>query len=314
MFKANASDELRLHIGFLNEYRAKSPDEKVTMMLYSDELLLITTAVHQLKSSGASLCITTDLSDLNRVMDKASAIWVKMSGMLRYASRIDFFKLLDLQHLLPEKFTRRPGRDRFIEITHYNRSNYIEVGRRVVRVVGAHTLVDSAVQQMLDFCLFEILDNVLIHSAYPAALGGSGWCSAQHFPAAQEIRLIIADTGIGIHRALTGPEGSKFRALSEKQALYQCVKKGVTNGEGMGFGLYATREFVRLNQGELLIYSGSHFATLQNGRFKVKQGAYWPGTVVYLRIKTNISVDYNSFMPKDHPLAADFDYFYANES
>jgi len=302
-----------LHLGVLNTKGQQAFDKEGDGMLYSDELLLITTAVYHLRISGGDIRITTDLPNTDPLGDKETEICSRVPGRLRYASRVDFFKLLQLQHLLPESFVRRPLKDRFIEITPYNRDNYIQVGRQVVRVVGAHAQVNTKVQQMLDFCLFEILDNVLIHSGYPEAFRGNGWCSAQYFPGAHEIRLMVADTGIGIHRALSGPGGSKYRALSEKQALCKCVEKGVTNGEGMGFGLYATKEFIRLNQGELLIYSGGHYALLQKGRFRVKPGAYWPGTVVYLRIRTNLSVDYSSFMPEDYPLAEDFEYFYGGE-
>ena len=270
-------------------------------LLYADQLLLITAAVQQLREAGCLLRIRMDTqgAGLN-------------TGAVRYASRVDFFRLLQIQDQIPEKFVRRPGHDRFCEITAYNRDNYIEAGRRIVQIVIAHVQVAARVQVMLDFCLFELLDNVLIHSAYPEPFGGKGWCTAQYFPAAREIRLGIADTGIGIHRALTGPAGSKYRAFSAYQAIRHCVEKGVSNGEGLGFGLYATLEFIRRNGGELLIYSGACYATYKAGRFTVKYGAYWQGTVVYLRIRTDAAADYSGFMPGNYPLAADYAYFHGD--
>lgn len=186
------------------------------------------------------------------------------------------------------------------------------VGRLISGVVIAHVQVDKAVQQMLDFCLFEIMDNVLVHAAFPAKFEGKGWCSAQHFPRSREIRLMICDTGIGIHSALTRPSGSGFKDLSERQALQKCVRRGVTNGEGQGFGLFATLEFIRQNRGELLIYSGGHYGTYKDDGlgYRVKKGAYWPGTVVYMRIRTDVPVDYSSIMPPDYPLASDYAFFH----
>lgn len=271
-------------------------------MLYADHLLLISTAVIYGRSRGCKFEISTDFDQCNN------------SGALRYASRIDFFRLLGLQEPSGETFKRRPGMDRFTEISPYNTQNYIQVGRRVCQVVIAHISVDKAVQHMLDFCLFEIMDNVLVHAAFPAVFGGHGWCCAQYFPLVRQIRLMIADTGIGIHRALTRHPQSMHKGLSEAQSLSTCVEKGVTNGEGMGYGLYATLEFVRHNRGELLIYSGNYFLSFKEGRFLVRKGAYWQGTIVFMRILTDVPVDYPSFMPENYPLAADFDFFLGQSS
>ena len=227
---------------------------------------------------------------------------------IRYADRIDFFTQIGLSPFLPVYYSRHPGENRFTEITPYDRYNYIKVARRICLVVIRHIQVDQGVQQMLDFCLTEIMDNVLIHSAYPKTFAGQGWCTAQHFPLTGAIRLIVADSGIGIHRALTSPAYSKYKGLSEWEAICHAVRKGVTNGEGMGFGLYATLAFIRLNGGEMFIYSGCHYGSLENGVFKIKTGAYWHGTIVYLRIKTNRVADYKSILPPDYPLEEDFAY------
>jgi hypothetical protein len=275
-------------------------------MLYADQLLLITTLVRNLKEQGCDIRIGT--------AGRLSGL-LSLRGMtdsrIRYASRIDFFKLLEMDSGLLENFTRRPGKDRFIELISYNKDNYFEVGKRIVQVVAAHTQVDKAVQHMLDFCLFEMMDNVLIHAAYPISAGGQGWCSAQYFPGLKRVRLMIADTGIGIHRALTKHPASRYKQLSASQALQACVQKGVTNGAGMGFGLYATRQFISLNQGELLIYSGEYYGTLKaGGAYQVKKGAYWQGTLVFLNIRTDVPVDYKCFMPGSQYLADDFDFIY----
>jgi len=309
--KAKSTDLVDLHLslsaGQNKPDAAGQHPAALNDLLYADHLLLITTVITRLKAAG---CVVQ--MNLKGLLAELGTTGAMPDGRVRYASRVDFFKLLGLDLL--ENFSRRPGKDRFIEITHYNRDNYFDVGKKIIQVVAAHARVDRAVQQMLDFCLFEIMDNVLIHAAYPQTLGGQGWCSAQYFPAAQSIRLMIADTGIGIHRALTRHPNSKYQQLTAYQALSQCVQKGVTNGEGMGFGLYATLQFARQNQGEMLIYSGEYYGTLKEGRYLVKKGAYWQGTLVFLNIRTNVPIDYKTFMSENQCLAEDFDFIHGQSS
>jgi len=279
----------------------------VNSMLYADQLLIIATAVRKLRDRGCLMRIETRGYLSEQFFQKEIT-----DGRIRYAGRIDFFRLLELGPQFPglENLTRRPGKDRFIELTRFDKDNYFEVGTRIIRIVATHARVDKAVQYMLDFCLFEIMDNVLTHAVYAEQVRAEGWCSAQYFPALKSVRLMIADTGIGIHRALTRHPDSKYRQLSASQALRQCVEKGVTNGKGQGFGLYATRQFAMHNKGELLIYSAEHYGILRQGQYRVCKGAYWQGTLVFLNIRTDITVDYKSFMGENECLADDFNFIY----
>jgi hypothetical protein len=84
--------------------------------------------------------------------------------------------------------------------------------------------------------MYEIMDNALNHSAFPDFGNGNGWCCSQLFPGSDEIRLLICDSGVGIHKSLTSHPESKYKELNEKEALEMCTEKGITNSEGMGFG------------------------------------------------------------------------------
>lgn len=91
---------------------------------------------------------------------------------------------------------------------------------------------------------------------------------AQLFPAKNEIRLMICDTDVGIYKALTSSEKLIFHEKTEEDALRLCIEKGVTNGEGMGFGLYASSEFIKHNKGQMIIYSPAIiFAILKMGMY-----------------------------------------------
>lgn len=77
----------------------------------------------------------------------------------------------------------------------------------------------------------------------------------------------------------------------------------------MGFGLFATSQFILKNSGKLLLYSGAHYLKAENGGYQIFNGSNWKGTVVSLKINTNIAVDYKSIMPVNHTLPDDYQFF-----
>lgn len=271
------------------QVRLKSGDR----MLYSDFLILVTTTIFHLREKGI---LVTGKVHCNADDPKT-----------RYASRVNFFALLNLNY--KEKFTRKSNAGKFTEIIYYDKNNWDKVSTDIRKVLITNINVVKEVQALLNYCLSEIMDNAVNHSALPAKYSGKGWCCSQLFKFSNEIRLIICDTGIGIYKSLTHHAGTKFDMLSEKESLESCTKKGVTNGEGMGFGLYATSEFIKKNGGEMIIYSGNHYSHLKDGDLKVCKGNYWQGTFVYLKVNTKIPVDYKFIMPEGNTLPEDYDFF-----
>jgi hypothetical protein len=281
-FLAEPGDKVRMKINLTHGSK----------MLFSDLLTLIASAIFHLRKNEVDVegVVVCDANDRR----------------VQYASRIDFFKHLGVEY--KESFNRSASTGRFVEITPYNGDNFKEVNDKICKVVIANASVAIEVQQMLDYCLSEIMDNVLNHAAYPAVYKGEGCCCAQLFPSKNEIRLIICDTGVGIHTTLTSPPESQFKNMDEKDALSRCVEYGVTNGGGLGFGLYATSEFIKHNNGEMIVYSGNHFCRVTNGRVSVSEGDFWQGTFVYMRINTKNIVDYKQIMPEGHTLPDDYEF------
>ncbi|MCD2424935.1 ATP-binding protein [Niabella pedocola] len=257
--------------------------------LYSDFLTLVSSCVIHLRSKGIKVSgIVTHNND----------------SKTQYASRVNFFQLIGLQY--EEKFERKPGDGKFTEITPYDKDTFYSVSNNLRRVVIANINVDKELQALLDYCLSEIMDNALNHSDYPNFGKGKGIVCAQLFPVKQEIRLMICDTGVGIHTALTAPVESKYKLLSDKEAIALCTEKGVTNGSGLGFGLYASSEFIKENGGDMIVYSGNHYSHIFEGNHTVNNGEFWHGTFIFMRINTNISVDYKRIMPEGHTLLDDY--------
>lgn len=241
--------------------------------LYSDFLLLVISTIKYLKSRNIKIDgLIEDFS-----MD---------SPKVQYASRVNFFKLLGLD--LDEKLPRRDPSGRFTEITFFDKENIRQVFDSIMKILLVNG-VNEDMLTVLNFCLFEVLDNTLNHSSEDFKYGvGSGFSCAQFFPKNQEVRIIIADTGQGIYSALTKHPMSKFKDLSEGEAVLRSVDKGVTNSEGMGFGLWATAEMMRKNKGDFIIHSGNY----QLNNFELHKVPYWQGTYTFLRINTDVSVNY----------------------
>ncbi|MBX9450002.1 MAG: ATP-binding protein [Taibaiella sp.] len=265
--------------------------------LYSDHLILVASSVVHLRSNGIKV-IGSATVDSNK-------------GCTQYASRVNFFKIINLNY--KEGFRRWPNKGTFTEITQYDANSVNTVSSAIRKILITKSHVAIEVQRLLYYCLSEIMDNVVNHSNSPHIGKGSGWCCAQYFYSSQQIRLIICDTGVGIHNALTKNENSKFKNLSERESLERCTENGVTNGEGQGFGLFATSEFIKENKGQMIIYSGNHYTHIVENTKYTEAGEFWNGTFVFLKINTNVPVDYKKIMPVDHTLIDDYQFYIESE-
>ena len=277
-FVATQGDEVEITIHLITYYR----------FLYSDFLLLVVAAIQQLKAKGVQITgrVYADSND-----DK-----------VKYASRVNFFQQLGLD--FPEDFVRYSGTGKFTEISSFDKDSIYALQDELTAILHKSGGINVEVLQMLYWCLNEIMDNVLIHSQLP-----TGWVSGQFFPKQKEIRMIICDTGLGIHNALTTYPGTKYGNITEQEALQLCIQNRVTSGAGMRFGLFDSSEFIKENAGELLIYSGNHYLENKEKEFVVTKGNFWHGTFVFLRINTDIPVDYKQILPAHHSLPDDYQEF-----
>jgi len=270
-FELTTEDILNMTIVFSGSY------------VHSDSLLLVASLVRNMR--------------LNNVI-----VNVQVHGWDSYASRVDFYELINVP--FGEQNPRRSSRGRFIELKTFDANSIYKLQDELNMILYQNGAIGREVLELLFYCLGEIMDNTLIHSGLE-----SGWVSAQFYPKKEEIMLTICDYGEGIHHSLTSQPENKYKDITERQALELCIQRGVTNGKGLGFGLFATSQFILKNSGELLLYSGSHYLTVKDGDYEIKSGSYWKGTVVSLKINTNIPVDYKSIMPADHTLPDDYQFF-----
>ncbi|MCQ2307198.1 MAG: STAS-like domain-containing protein [Bacteroidales bacterium] len=174
-----------------------------------------------------------------------------------------------------------------------------DVYQNVLKTLTSHFEIEISVLQALSYCFYEILDNVHIHSGRPIGT------AITHFDADGEVlRVLVADDGMGIRESLAGND--KFHNITEEEALLRCVEDSVTDGKGMGFGLYATSRLMKDIGLQFIIHSGNHKLISENGHAKVVENGFWQGAVIYLEITTSKEIDPNDVV--EHRTDADAQY------
>ena len=171
-----------------------------------------------------------------------------------------------------------------ITIDVFDEKNIYDVYQRVVGVLTQHIDIETTVLQAMSYCFYEILDNVLTHSGKELGTVLTHYDSANHI-----LSFLVADDGIGVQASLS--ENSEFAGISEPDALKICIKDAITDGKGMGFGLYSTSLLARDAGLVFEVRSGKHTMQVQDGVEETKESNFWQGTIVYLQLHTNKEIN-----------------------
>ena len=173
------------------------------------------------------------------------------------------------------------------------------VYKDIVNVLKRQPGIELGVLQALSYCFYEILDNVITHS-----MKSCGTVALRYTPENAKIQIMVVDDGIGIQKSLATNE--RFHDISEADALVQCMHDKVTDGKGMGFGLYSTACLIRSAGISLWLHSGGHALVFdENGEHTV-EADYWQGTVVYFEICSDKEIDPNRILENRADAASDF--------
>lgn len=180
---------------------------------------------------------------------------------------------------------------RNVSIDVFDAQSLNAVYRDVIKSMTSHFEIEVSVLQALSYCLYEMMDNVHIHSGKP--LGTAMTCYNEKD---KTLQLLIADDGMGIRASLA--ENEKYADISEADALMLCLKDTITDGKGMGFGLYTTSRLVDSIGKEFILHSGSHKLIIKDKQTTIVENGYRQGTLVYMVIGTGEEIDPNQIV--DH--------------
>ena len=172
-----------------------------------------------------------------------------------------------------------------VTIDVFDEKNIYDVYHRVVSVLTQYLDIETSVLEAMSYCFYEILDNVLIHSGKEL-----GTVITQYDPKNHVLGFLIADDGIGVQASLA--ENEKYKTISEPEALKICIEDMVTDGKGMGFGLYSISRLNTTKAGLLLeVRSGNHTMQVKNGETTAIESEPWQGTIVYMQLQTDKEID-----------------------
>lgn len=172
----------------------------------------------------------------------------------------------------------------------FDEKNIQQVYRRLVEVLIHQPEVETSLLQAMSYCFYEVMDNVLIHSGKTVGIVITNYSEDQHL-----IQILVADDGMGIQASLA--QNSEYSSITEPQALEYCIKDRVSDGKGMGFGLYSTSRLINTAGHKLIIRSGNHTLSA-NGDMQIAESEPWTGTIVYFELRSNIDIDPSSVV--DH--------------
>lgn len=165
------------------------------------------------------------------------------------------------------------------------------VYKDVVGAMTSHFEIEVSVLQTLSYCLYEMMDNVHIHSGKSLGTAMTSYDNIQ-----KTMSILIADDGMGIQASLT--ENEQYREITEAEALKMCLEDKITDGKGLGFGLYTTSRLVDSIGKEFILHSGKHKLIRKDGQESIVENGFWQGTLIYLVIGTGEEIDPNQIV--DH--------------
>lgn len=146
---------------------------------------------------------------------------------------------------------------------YFNEEEAIALTNSLLKTLEKNAEFEDGVHEALNFCLYEVLDNVFQHSQSEA-----GYLMAVLSEQGAKLSLAIADTGVGVLQSF---RGSQYNPPSHADALTLAVQAGVTRtGDKRGNGLFALRGTVEENEGALTLRSGPGVLDIKETSVKAK--------------------------------------------
>jgi hypothetical protein len=138
--------------------------------------------------------------------------------------------------------------------------------------------------------VWEIYENAFSHSESNAVFS-----CGQHYPTLKLLKLTVADFGVGIPgnvRRFYSASGRQGRPAA-KDCLRWAFTAGTTTTPGAGsrgIGLELLKEFIRVNNGVLQVFSHGGYAAIRSSETYLDRGSFFPGTVVNITLRCDESL------------------------
>ena len=168
----------------------------------------------------------------------------------------------------------------------FDKDSIYAVYSNIVNLLNSYPDIELSILQALSYCFYEVLDNVLTHSEKICGTIIMRFLSDNNI-----IQILVADDGRGVQKSLAS--NPTYSSISEEDAVASCIKDKVTDGKGMGFGLYSTSRLIKNAGIKLEIHSGNCTMSYNGNSVRVRTTEYWQGTIVYFELHSNKDIDPN---------------------
>lgn len=154
----------------------------------------------------------------------------------------------------------------------------------LIEIMDYHLVMSSGVKESLKMSLQEAIINVVDHSGV-----FEYYICCWKYPEKKQLRLCIADLGIGIPNSLRNvPTYSKIK--DDHEAIKKATEEGVsTRNSKAGLGLSHIKKFLNVNKGQLCIISSQGKVFWKYDQEKIlKQRMVQPfdGTIIKIIVNT----------------------------
>ncbi len=211
---------------------------------------------------------------------------------------------MNLSSLIKHYF---PTADKEVTIDVFDEKTIDAVYRHVVQILMQYMDIETTMLEAFGYCFYEILDNVIIHTDKQL-----GTVLTHYNPNIHTLSVLVADDGIGVQASLAKNE--KYKTISEEEALKLCIEDKVTDGAGMGFGLYSVSLLDQKVGLRFEIRSGSHTMRVENGVVTTKESDFWQGTIVYMQLQTDKEINPQEVVAYRTDVVDEFDTLFLNDN
>lgn len=159
------------------------------------------------------------------------------------------------------------------------------IAETLTELIAYQVNISPGLNYSLRLSLNELMTNVVDHSGIK-----DYYVCAYTYPDKGQLRLCIADRGIGILRSLN--RSGKYDKIRKSQdAIFRATEPGVSSRPGRaGLGLSHLKEFAKVNEGQMCIISGNgkvFWKYDQEKTLKQRMTKPFTGTVVKIVINTD---------------------------
>jgi len=247
----------------------------------ADEIRFDLTRTESFTPFGIIMLTATIAECLNRGKRCTYRRPVKRSAQ-RFFREVGFnqyFKLLDGAHTEPHNI--RTGDIQLVRLTGLN----TEIADEITEILDYHLRISEGLKGSLRLSISEAITNVIDHSGVK-----DYYICCWNYPSLKQIRLCIADLGMGIRSSLT--KRSEYSYIkNDHQAILKAIENGVSSRpEKAGLGLDHISRFLRVNKGQLCIIScrGKVFWKFDHGKtLKQKMKTPFHGTIIKMIINSD---------------------------